>query len=86
MWIKGRTKLNRLRKEMDDADVFPKPGDSWDSYTNSIGTYFISRKLEQSEIGGFDVRLDEFITYYVGLVKKAGGVKKFLPSHPNRKA
>jgi hypothetical protein len=80
-WIKGRTQLDQLSKEMDDADAaFPEPEDSWDSSTSSIGTYFISRKLEQSEISQLDVRLDEFITYYIELVTKVGGAKKFLSS------
>jgi hypothetical protein len=83
-WIKRRTQLDRLSKELDDAEAaFPEPDDSWNSSTNSIGTYFITRKLEQSEISQLDVRLDEFLTYYIDLVTKVGGVKKFLSSPPS---
>jgi hypothetical protein len=46
------------------------------------GTYFLSRELAESELGDLNLRLDEFMTYYIGLVTKAGGVKKFVSSHP----
>jgi hypothetical protein len=39
--------------------------------------------LEQSEISQLDVRLDEFLTYYIDLVTKVGGVRKFLSSPPS---
>jgi hypothetical protein len=81
-WIKGRARLDQLSKALDDADVFPEPDDPWDSSTSSTGTYYLTRELEESEIGDLDLRLDEFITYYIGLVTKAGGVKNFLSPHP----
>lgn len=78
-WIKGRAKLDQLGKELDGSDYeFPEPSDSWDSSISGMGTYYITRKLKESEIGELDLRLDEFITYYIGLVAKVGGVKKFL--------
>lgn len=77
-WIKGRARLDRLSKALDDADAFPEPNAPWDSSTSSTGTYFLTRELEGSEIADFDLQLDEFITYYINLATKAGGVKRFL--------
>jgi hypothetical protein len=81
-WIKGRQRLDQLTKAIDDADAFPEPNDPWDSSTTSTGAYVLTRALEESEIGDLGLRLDEFITYYIGLVTKAGGVKNFLSSPP----
>ena len=85
-WISGRTRLDQLSKELDDADFFPEPDDPWDSSTSSTGAYFLTRELEESEVGDLDLRLDEFITYYIGLVTKVGGVKNFLSLHPTKTA
>jgi hypothetical protein len=77
-WIKGREKLEQLSKKIDDADAFPEPDDSWYSDTNSLGTYSIYRVFEEAETGELDIRLEELITYYIRLIAKVGGVKKFL--------
>jgi hypothetical protein len=42
--------------------------------------YYLTRRLENPEIGDLGLRLDEFVTYYIGLVTNTGGVKKFLLS------
>ena len=79
-WVKGRTKLDQLGTEIDDVPDEPAgPADSWTFDTWDNGTYYFHRKLGEVEIGDFDVRLDELITYYIGVMTKVGGVKKFLP-------
>jgi hypothetical protein len=77
-WIKGRANLDQLSKEIDDGDAFPEPDDSWYSNNNPSGVYEIGRVLGEAEIGELDIRIEEFITYYTGLIAKIGGVKKFL--------
>src|ERR1700733_1295319 len=78
IWIKERTKLDQLGKEMENGDAFPEDSDSWHSHTSAIGTYFICRTLKESEIGELGLRFDAFITYYIELLAKVGGAKKFL--------
>jgi hypothetical protein len=77
-WIKSRTGLNQLSKKLDDLQDVPEPHDAWDFYTGGTGVYFINRPLGKSELTAVGPRLDEFITYYIALMTKVGGVKHFL--------
>jgi hypothetical protein len=77
LWIKVRSKLDQLGKEIDGVpDEPPGPRDSWDFYTSNIGTYFMRHELGESEIGELDLRLDELVAYYISVMTKVGGVKK----------
>jgi hypothetical protein len=76
-WIKSRTGLNQLSKGLADLPDVPDR-DAWEFYTGSTGAYFITRPLKTSELSEFGQRLDEFVTYYIGLITKVGGVKQFL--------
>jgi hypothetical protein len=79
IWIKGREKLDRLGTAINDLpDPFPPPEDSWDSGPWSSGTYFIQRVLAKPEIAQLDSRLDELVSYFIHLLTKAGGARKFL--------
>ncbi len=87
IWIKPRTALHRLTRELDSLpDEPPGPADFWDFEKASSGTYYASRDLAESDIGELDLRLDELIAYYILLVTKAGGVQKFLSVNPNSAA
>jgi len=77
-WIKGRAELDQFSKEIEDADAFPEPEDSWYSVRNSIGTYFICRILGTTEFAELDLRIEEVVSYYIRLLAKVRGVKRFL--------
>lgn len=83
-WVKGRTRLDRLSKAIDDVpDEPPGPADSWEFDTYDDGTYSISRDLGALELGELDLRLDEFIACYIRVMTKVGGVKRFLSADPS---
>lgn len=78
-WIKGRTKLDVLSKTVDDLpDEPPGPESEWDFWTSNSGTYFVTRSLQRPDLTELSSRLDDLITYYIDLVAKVGGVKRFL--------
>lgn len=78
-WIKGRAKLDQLGKEIDDLpDLPPPPTDSWIFDTWDSGTYYFHRNLAEFGVGELEVRLDELIAYYIGVITRIGGVKRFL--------
>jgi hypothetical protein len=81
-WIKGRKMLDQLCNALEDGDAFPEVTDAWEAYTGNDGSYFINRTLDQSAVSELGLRLDEFITYYINLLRSVGGIKKFLPSTP----
>jgi len=84
-WIKGRAKLDQLSTEIRQLpDMPPPPTDSCiDSFD---GICYITRELGASEIGEVDLRLDELITDYICLLKKVGGVKRFLSADSSSEA
>jgi hypothetical protein len=84
MWVNRRTALDRLGKAIDNLpDEPPGPPDSWSFLTHGNGTYFIVRELGEVEIGELDLRLDELIVYYIGLLTNVGGVKECLSEEPS---
>jgi hypothetical protein len=86
-WVNRRTTLDRLSTEIDNLpDEPPGPADTWSFDTGSNGTYFIVRELGESEIGELNLRLDELVAYYIGLVTNVGGVQKFISAAPNSAA
>jgi hypothetical protein len=78
-WIKSRAKLDQLATAIDELpDQPPGSQNDWDFEISGDGTYYIIRVLQRSELDEFGVRLNEFIDYYIRLVKKVKGVKRFL--------
>ena len=67
-------------------DEPPGPADSWSFDTGRTGTYFIVRELGESEIGELNLRLDELIVYYIGLLTNVGGVQRFISAASNSAA
>lgn len=77
-WLKPRTQLDEFVKKMDNLpDEPPGREDAWEFWKSNIGTYFITRSLNESEVSELAARLDEMITYYLNLMVKIGGVKQF---------
>ena len=78
-WIKGRTKQHQLSSKIDDLpDLPPGPEEAWNFYTSRYGTYFITRSLNDADFREPRLRLEELISYYITVMRKAGGVKHLL--------
>ncbi|MGA2186343.1 MAG: hypothetical protein ABSH47_25285 [Bryobacteraceae bacterium] len=76
----GGKKLGALGAAIDNdlkEYPWPEPEEAWDSEADSNG-YWFWRELSDSEVSQLDSLLDELITYFIDLLAKVGGVRKFL--------
>jgi hypothetical protein len=78
LWIKNRAKLAHLAREMSGVfATLPDPARKCVQEEGEDGSWYLWRKLDDSEIQAPDI-LSEFVVHYKDLLAKLGGVKKFL--------
>ncbi len=79
IWVKGRRQLSQLGDQIDELpDMPPGPEEPWSFGPDSDGSYFISKDLAGSDLDNIDAHLDELIAYYIVLLTKINGAKRFI--------